>query len=359
MEQLKKIIALRAKLHQHANLSLNEAETAGILKEFLRENTDLEIVDRGAWFYAAHREAGAGQNIAFRCDTDGIPNEDGTPYHGCGHDGHMATLCGLALEISGKKFGKNIFLLFQPAEETGQGGLICKDFVGDEKIDEIYGFHNTPGFKENRLLLRDRAYACASKGMTASLHGRQSHAGYPEHGINPAFLIADVITKLGDFLDAGKYESMVLATIVCVKVGERNFGVSPGTGELSLTIRAHYERDLDKLQRSLEAYISEKAEAAGMDCAFSYADVFPDTVNDSELYQKIKAMLDAKGYDYEILPEPFRWSEDFGYYPRQTKGFYFGVGEGEDWTPAHTKDFDFNDRLIAPVVRLFLDVISL
>lgn len=55
--------------------------------------------------------------------------------HKCGHDGHSAVLEGLALELTGKdreeeeKYefypGRDVYLIFQHAEEIGAGGEEC------------------------------------------------------------------------------------------------------------------------------------------------------------------------------------------------------------------------------------------
>ena len=49
---LEKIIHLRHLLHQQPELSMQESGTIGILQDFLRENTRLEICPRDGWFYA-------------------------------------------------------------------------------------------------------------------------------------------------------------------------------------------------------------------------------------------------------------------------------------------------------------------
>lgn len=41
--------------------------------------------------------------------------------HKCGHDGHCAALCGLALELDKTETDADVYLLFQPGEETGSG----------------------------------------------------------------------------------------------------------------------------------------------------------------------------------------------------------------------------------------------
>ena len=105
-DNLEKIIELRHLLHSRPDLSLQETGTIGILKDFLRQNTGLEIVDRDGWFYAVKDPLAepVALPVAFRADIDALPMEEGIalPYgsvregisHKCGHDGHMAALCG-------------------------------------------------------------------------------------------------------------------------------------------------------------------------------------------------------------------------------------------------------------------------
>jgi len=68
-----KTLKLRHQLHQCPELSGEEVETKRKLKKFLRENTSLEIVDRGLWFYAKYTpEKPTEKKIAFRADFDAI-----------------------------------------------------------------------------------------------------------------------------------------------------------------------------------------------------------------------------------------------------------------------------------------------
>ena len=63
--------------------------------------------------------------------------------HLCGHDGHTTILLGLAEKVSQNKPNEgSVILIFQSAEETGQGAKLLmnnKEFL-DLQIDKIYGF---------------------------------------------------------------------------------------------------------------------------------------------------------------------------------------------------------------------------
>lgn len=52
-----------------------------------------------------------------------------------------------------------------------------------EKINEIYGWHNIPGYEEEAVLIRRNVFSCASRGMTIKFQGKQCHAAYPETGV--------------------------------------------------------------------------------------------------------------------------------------------------------------------------------
>jgi|GEM_PF-1227711 len=74
---LEMAIKLRHQLHQHPESSMEGKWTKDTLISFLREHTNLEIRDRGRWFYAAYRKGKDHQNVAFRADFDAIRMDEG------------------------------------------------------------------------------------------------------------------------------------------------------------------------------------------------------------------------------------------------------------------------------------------
>ena len=355
---LDKITALRKELHANAEGSGNEVKTQVILKDFLKENTSLEIIEKGKWFYAVKRGVAGGKRIAFRADMDGVSSPEGYVAHMCGHDGHSAVLAGLGLWLEENETDKTVFLLFQHGEETGEGAKECKIMLEEEKVDEIYGFHNIPAHPLGAVLLRENTFACASKGMTIKLTGKPSHAAYPELGVNPAFVIGELIIKIPEILNPDNYQKMVLCTIIKVAVGDDAFGVSASRGELLLTIRGELEEDLEKLQRTIENLVIENAKEQYLEYEISYSEEFPATINDTTCIERVKKACENAEIPTKILEVPFRWSEDFGHYLKGTKGAFFGIGDGEDYAGLHTENYEFPDAIIDRAIEVFGSIVQ-
>lgn len=360
---------LRHELHQHPELSNEEVWTKQHLINFIKANTKLEVIDKGTWFYAAYRVGEGKKNLAFRADYDALPMDEviDLPYgslfpgksHKCGHDGHASTLAGFALEIDQKGADKNIFFLFQPAEETADGAIQCVDLIKEEKIDEIFGYHNMSGQPFKSVAVIDGTAHFASKGMTMKMKGTPAHASQPEYGINPSFTIANIINKIPEITIADKYQGTVFCTVIFVLIGDKNFGISASEGELRLTIRALHEVDLDRLQKNLENFAEAQAKGNALSINFSYTDEFPETFNHKESCDKIRQVAAIKSIQLIEMEEAVRGSEDYGHYTKLTKGSYFYIGNGEDYPLPHTYEYDFRDELIETGVELFKGLVEL
>ena len=349
----KRIRELFEKLHNTPEMSGQEVRTMQILSDFFLLNTKLRVVYMGSWMYALHFENSSCENIAFRADMDAIKDKCGNAFHGCGHDGHMATIAALALETDGKTVGKNIYFIFQPAEENGQGAKTIAPFLKNLNIQRIYGYHNIPGYIEGLPLLREGTFACTSKGLKLTFTGRQSHAAYPESGINPAHAIAKTVAAWDEILNPRAYEAMVLATIVHISIGEAGaYGVSAGEGELCVTIRAERENDLYILERNLTETAREYSMKDCVLLSVESFDEFPETYVKKESFESVKQAFEKAGIVYQVLPCPMRWSEDFGYYLKETGGAFFGIGAGEKTAALHTDDYVFNINIVDKCVKV-------
>lgn len=361
-ENLTIITELRHDLHRHPDLSLKETHTIQILRNFLRMHTSWNIIDRGGWFYAVKPGISAKPPIAFRSELDALPmNEDiELPYasenpgaaHKCGHDGHMAALCGLAMELDGIPLERTVYLIFQPAEEIGMGGEKCAKLIREKGIAEVYAFHNMPGYPEKNIIYRRGLTQPASEGLLIRFHGKTSHAGEPEKGNNPSAAIAE-LALYSQRPAAGATDGLVLCTIAGMKSGTDDFGISAGEGYICFTLRAEKEAVMKKLEQDLLLYASDLAVQNSLTTEYKIRDHFPETKNHEGPVTRVIAAAKALGLPATEMPDLWRASEDFGYYLKECPGAIFYIGSGDNYPPLHTGAYDFNDDLLEPVVDFF------
>lgn len=368
-EYLNEIIDLRHELHAYPELSGEERRTKETLMAFLRDRTSLKIEDRGKWFYAYYccgrPEAEA---VAFRADFDALPIAEESAFdyvsqnpgvsHKCGHDGHSAALCGMALELEESGAEKDVYLIFQHGEEIGAGGEECAGLLAEKHIAQVYAFHNTSGYPEGSIVMRAGVTQCASKGLIVRFRGKVAHASRPESGKNPAKAASRLVLRISEEEQEPGYGGLVMATVVQMAVGSKNFGIAAFEGEVSMTLRAHYEHDMKLLEDDIRGYAGKLAREEGLEVSFEESDVFPETVNDAEAVRRVKAAAERLGFPVFHLDEPLRASEDFGYYLKQCPGMIFYIGNGEKYPQIHTAGFDFNDRILDTAVEMFKAILE-
>ena len=202
-----------------------------------------------------------GPTILFRCELDALPIQevntfahqsitDGTS-HKCGHDGHMAIVAGLAPWLSQCTFRTGtVILLFQPAEETGKGAetVVDNPHFARFQPDYVFALHNIPGYPLHQLLWQPRQFSATVQSIAISLFGKESHAAEPENGINPAPAIAELIQAFGQLVQPDTlHPDFTLITPVHILMGQKQYGISAGYGELHLTLRTWGTDRMDQI----------------------------------------------------------------------------------------------------------------
>ncbi len=375
-ETLARVVALRHELHRYPELSGQELDTAGRIHTFLDSFSPSEVITGlGGYGVAAVWEGEeSGPTTMVRCELDALPITENIPLeyqsvnygvsHKCGHDGHMSIVAGLAPMLSRSSIVRGkVALLFQPAEETGEGAARVVDALPyHPRIvpDSVYALHNMPGYDHGTIILRDDVFAAGSRGMTVQLIGETAHAAHPEAARSPAFAMAEIIQAL-DHLSKQRgilYKDFYLITIVHARLGERAFGVTPGFAEVMATFRSFNDKLIGTLTDRAESSVAEIAARHGLEHSVSYSEVFPATVNHPESVDVLRRAA-AEAELPVVQPEqPVRWSEDFGHLLQQYSGAIFGLGSGLDQLQLHHSGYDFPDRIIAPGIEMFSNVIG-
>lgn len=372
-DDLAVLTRLRRELHARPELSNAEDETAGRIDEFMAgSGPDRVVRGLGGHGLAAVFEGTVpGPSVLLRAELDALPIDEvgGPPWsttnpgvsHRCGHDGHMAILAGIALRLGRVRPARGrAVLLFQPAEETGEG---ARRVVEDAAFAELEGdwcfaLHNLPGWPRGEVLLREGTFAAGSIGLVAALVGETSHAAYPEEGRSPALAMARLIEEMTRLPERiGAFEGLALATVIHARLGEIAFGTTPGYAEVMATLRADREEVLERLKAAVPDLLPQVAGPAGLEQRLSWADEFPVTVNHAEAVRAVRSAAAGADLTVSELSEPMRWSEDFGWFTGRARGALFGLGTGRDHPPLHGSDYDFPDDLIAPGVEVMHGIV--
>ncbi len=364
------LVKLRQHLHQNPELAGEEVHTADEILTFfepLRPDKTLQKVGGYGLAFVFKGEK-PGKRSLFRAELDALPiQETGKPTyksqtegkaHLCGHDGHMAIICGLGEKLAAQrpKSGE-VVLLFQPAEETGEGARWILEDPEFRQItpDFAFALHNLPGFPLHQAVIRKGTFAAGSTGLTISLTGKTSHAAHPDAGINPAQAIAKLIQTLPKLTE--NLQTFALVTVIHAEIGSLAFGTSAGKGSLSLTIRAFDQGDLEKLIETITEETKRIASAENLGCELSFVESFAVSHNDPIAAEIVENAMRAMNIDLIEKPEPFRWSEDFGLFSQSCPSYLFGLGAGEKSPQLHEPTYDFPDELIETGVKIFEGIV--
>ncbi len=363
------LIKLRRNLHKQPELSGKEHETSLRIKQFLSAYEPDEVIEHiggyglAACFYGKEK----GPSVLFRCELDALPIQEVNKVsyasknkgvaHVCGHDGHMSILSGLAAFISQNRPTKGkVILLFQPAEETGQGAyLVTQDKRFDSKLKTDYAFalHNIPGVPLGKVVWKPDTFASASRGFIARLHGKTSHAGEPENGKSPALAMANIIQTIEGLPKNESFKQFTLTTVIHAILGERAFGTTPGEGVVMATLRSWLDEDMKTLTAKAEDSVKDNCQQFDLTNEIEYVEDFPAAVNHPEALKIFRKVLDTLKVEQEELKEPYRWSEDFAHFGKYAKAVLFGLGSGKLQPQLHNPDYDFPDQLIEKGVEIF------
>ncbi len=370
-EQLQR---LRRKLHQHPELSGQEAQTAQRIKKFIQSHGKAAVMEQlGGYGLAAIFEfAKTGPTVVIRCELDALPIDEPNDFsyksvnqgvsHKCGHDGHMATVAGLTFWLQEQQFSEGrVVLLFQPAEETGTGAAqVLQDTRFQSlKPDYFFALHNIPGYPLHSVITVQNNFCATVQSVAIRLSGKESHSAQPEQGINPALCLAELIQQLDGLIVNDVHDSdFTLFTPVYAQMGKKSYGISAGFGELHYTLRTWTVRQMETLQQQIENSVLAIAQKHHLQVTLDWFDYFPTVANDAFCNRIITQAARKSALKIVEKPTSFRFGEDFGWFSQNCPAAMFGLGAGEDTPALHHADYDFPDALLESGMAMFREIIS-
>ena len=148
-----KMIEDRRYMHAHPELSMKETETTKFIRKELEAlGFDPVPIEPTGLMVEINPES-TGKTVLLRADIDALPIEETNDFvyksqnpgvsHACGHDIHAAMLLNavkVLVKMKDELKGR-VRIIFQPGEETGEGGraVVSQGFTKD--VDSAFAIH--------------------------------------------------------------------------------------------------------------------------------------------------------------------------------------------------------------------------
>jgi len=374
---LPEIVNLRHELHTHPEIRFEELWTSGRIGQFLQENEIPYTTGhaKGTGIVATIEGQGP-KTIALRSDMDALEIHEKTnlPYastipdrmHACGHDGHMANLCGTAkiLKSNQENLKGTVKLIFQPAEEQAAGGRFIVEEGLIDDCDAVFGLHGWPTLPTGTVGVKSGEAMASADFFQIEVTGKGCHGAYPSAGIDPIVIASHITIALQTIVsrEINPWDEAVLS-IGKITGGEAS-NVIPEKAYLEGTFRTLNQRTRDKIFHAIPRVAEHTAKAYRGDANVIFGEnPYPYLHNDPVQSEFAKDTI-RNIFGEESLDEPqfpSMASEDFAFYLQKKPGAFLFLGvkpiEQSEYPSLHSPYFDFNDDALPVGMELFTNLV--
>ena len=364
------LIRFRRDLHAHPELGYAEQQTTQLVaRRLAAAGLQPVLLPRTTGLYADI--GSATPRVALRADLDALPlaDEKQVPYrsvypglcHACGHDAHTAMLAGagefLAERAAAGLLPQGIRLIFQPAEEAGDG---ARDVIAAGALDavgRIYALHCDPRLDVGLVGVRAGAITAACDKVRVTLSGPGGHTARPHLTADVVYALGKVVTEVPAALtrrvDPRAGLSMVWGH---VSAGSAANAI-PDEGVAEGTVRCLDTEAWRSAGVLIEDLVQSVALSYGVTAKVEYLTSVPPTVNEPASAAMIASAAAAVLGPAAVTETPQSLGgEDFAWYLHEVPGAMARLGTRTPGAATtgdlHQPTFDIDERAIGTGVRL-------
>ncbi len=366
------IVQIRRHLHTHPELSMHEFATTRFLSERV-ESLGLEarVTQQKIGLtcdWNSQRTANSQSRVGLRGDIDALPiptasngdyaSRSAGVMHACGHDAHAAMVWGALailreLDLSGGLPGPvSVRAIFQPAEETSEGGPLMIAAGALEGIESVLALHVDPTLAVGKVAGRPGPFTAACDSFDVELTGRSGHSARPH-------LCIDAIAAAASWI--GEMYGRVPRIHDCrdpavVSVGTIHAGSAPnivaGNAHLSGTIRTFSESARAAIMQEMRNVAEATEKTFGCRVEVEFSSYTPSVHNDPELQRTMmetaRQLSDIEQVQHIELPS--MGAEDFAFFAQHRPVCMMRLGIAGPTLGSHalhTPAFDIDERALA------------
>ena len=358
------LIETRREFHQNPELSLKEFRTASRIEEELTKfGIKHSRVGETGVLGILKGDKPSDKVLLLRADIDALPiNEVGAVeyisknpgvMHACGHDAHTTCLLAAAKILSEKKseIAGEVRLVFQPAEEIGNGTQPFIEANVLEGVDRVFGLHCAPDLPLGTVGLTPKLNNAAVDHFTISVKGVSSHVSLPHKGVDALYVASEIVvavqalrTRLNSPLDP-----------MIIGIGKFSAGTTynalAANAVLEGTTRTISKESRAKIKTEINRCVKNIAEIYGATATVEWEGFTGPVINDPEVCEEVAALVDetfGKGHvvkDREIS----LGGDNFADFIEENKGAYAYLGTSSDTKPCtklplHSDSFDLDEE---------------
>ena len=341
-------------LHEHPELSFQEAKTASLAASKLKEFGYEVLESVGRTGVVGILKNGEGRTVLARADMDALPMRENTglPYaskatavddegntvgvaHTCGHDVHVTCLLGGSelLARARKSWNGTFIALFQPAEEVAGGAqaMIEAGLLDRIPKPDVAFSQHVLAFPAGKIGMQKGPVLSAGDSIRITLYGKGAHGSMPHNGVDPVVLAAMVVLRLQTIVSRETKPGEFAVLTVGSSVAGSKSNIIPDRAVLLANLRTYDMGVRQRMIDSIERMVKAECEASDspQPPEFEYFDQYPLTDNDAEVTEKITTAFRSH-FGAETVFDLGRQtaSEDFSRIPDAfgTPYTYWGVG---------------------------------
>lgn len=365
------IISIRRHLHKHPELSFEEVETPKYIADFheqLGHEVKTGVGGNGVLAYLKGNHEGP--TVALRADFDALPIHEETDLefqsvndgvmHACGHDGHTATLLGVAKALNKHKdeLHGTVVFIHQHAEELPPGG--AKPMIEDgalHGVDVIFGTHLQAQMPLYGINYRTDELQASSDSFEVTIFGKGGHGAMPQDTKDSILIASQLVDNFQQIVSrrVNPLQSAVLSVCSFEAIGPYN--VIANTAKIKGTVRTLNEETRELMEQEMQRVIEGTCHLSGADFEFKYDRGYPVLINHKEETEFVMEVAETVPEVQEIKEtEPIMGGEDYSYYLQEVKGTYFFTGAQPEGTenpyPHHHPKFDIDEKSLVIAAKI-------
>lgn len=355
------LIAFRHELHQFPELSSQEFDTTARLRAQLEKHQIRILSLPLKTGLVAEIGASAGPLIVLRANIDALPVEEqsGVSYrsqrpgvmHACGHDFHSAAALGAAILLKQEEenLPGRVRILFQAAEETGQGApeVIASGALNDALA--IFGIHNDPSLPAGVIGSKAGPLTAAVDRFEIAISGTGSHAAKPDQGNDPIVIAAQIVAAAQTLISRNAPSADNAVVSVTQIHSGSTWNVIPDSAWLEGTVRTFSQSTRQRLEQRFRTIVAGIGAAFDAQISFNWHAGPPSVVNDAHWVDVALQQAERSGFEARVV-EASPIGEDFAFYQQRLPGAFMMVGTGEPYA-LHHPAFRVNDEVLIPTAR--------